>query len=483
MNKRSWHDLDIDEMSLFSIFENESQDAKIPRVESVGAISSSAPGQGDPVCCDSQWSLICDEVDRRCGSSLERRSSLSLSGITEEPHVPDCCDLGTVCDLSVSTLGSFSFILSQQGSGFDGRSQPNLNGDGLLPQAGVGGEVPADECDELAQFGDVLQNTTAGNFRFQGTVFHLTYRGHHTPDRLFKLFSGESRFKWYSIVHEIGTHKGEGSEAYAHTHFYGHLHDRISRQGARCFDIEGADGHLVHPFIQKITSKVHEGRLYHVYHRKAPIQIWQSKEGPPDPALSSGKDRIESLLHGGSLLDAVLGFGAEIKSVSDINLLRNERKPAEPATSRYPLDTFNFHICWSHSYNGKIFDTCSVFLYGGAGLGKTECAIAHFERPLLVRGLDACRDFNPIRYDGIVFDDCAIGHLSAEYRIHLADFTQRTSVHCRFKDAEIPPFVKRIFTSNKTPEEYWRGGTHMTDDQYEGIKRRVKFIHIRSSTY
>lgn len=357
----------------------------------------------------------------------------------------------------------------------------NSPGIGLLPDTGVEGALPIDADNYLGELGDDVPNTEARDFRLQGKCFHFTYRGFILPESIFTLFGGVSKFQWYSIVHETG-HSGT---EYEHTHVYCRFHSKINKRGPRCCDIDG-----VHPHIKFVKSKLHEGRIYHLYHRGykgdkcyPPVAIWQSKEGPADPSLSTNRDRMLELIHRGSLLDAALGFGVEIRSISDIKAIREEKKPAEPAEANFPKEAFTLQINWSHSFRGKLFDTCCVLLYGGAGLGKTECAIAHFERCLLVRSLDQARDFNELRYDGIVFDDCSLVHLSAEERIHLADYTQPSVIKARYSNGYIPKNIKRIFTTNKTPEEYWRLGTNMTDEQYEGIRRRVKFIHVVTSTY
>lgn len=338
-------------------------------------------------------------------------------------------------------------------------------------------QAESDSSDELAEFGDLLQNTESGSFRLDGKCFHLTYRGHIHRSDLFRLFGGEAACQFWSCVHERGSHKSEGGEPYDHTHFYCRLHSRVTRKGPRCLDING-----VHPYIQKISSQVHEGRLYWVYHRKSPIQLWQSTEAPKDPTLTLDRARKREAIFRGSLLDAAEALSIDLRTLADIKAVREERVPAAPAQSRYSRDDFCYDLNWQHSYSGSNFTTCCIYLYGGAGLGKTEFALSLFERPLLVRSLDQARDFHPDRYDAIVFDDANIHHLCAEAKIHLADFTQPSQVQCRYTNANIPAFTKRVFTSNKSPEEFWKG-RDMSDDQFEAIRRRVKFIHIRGKLF
>lgn len=405
-----------------------------------------------------------------------------------------CCTAnGTGCSFStISEVGSLGNVRLQVGSpegvsgvveGFGDGEDFSLGsrGDELLLQANVDGAVQVNVDDCFAELGDDVPNTGAGNFRLQGICFHFTYRSHIRPESIFALFGGKHKFKWYSIVHEVG-HAGTD---YEHTHVYVRFHSKICYRGPRCCDIDG-----IHPHIKRVETKVHEGRLFHLYHRGIkgketipPVGIWQSEEGPPDPSLSTNRDRMAEMLHRGSLLDAAVGFGIEIRTIGDLKALREERVPAPPAESNYQRDDFNLRIVWSHSFRGQVFDTCSVLLWGGAGLGKTECAISHFERPLLVRSLDQARDYHEARYDGIVFDDVSLVHLSAEERIHLVDYTQPSVIKARYSNGYIGKGVKRIFTTNKTPEEFFRIGTQMTDEQFEAIKRRVKFIHVITPTF
>lgn len=364
----------------------------------------------------------------------------------------------------------------------DGRESPLLGlsgggGGSLLPHTPVDGEIQGDAVDDLGEFGDVLPDTDSANFRFQGKCFHLTYRGHLDRNAIFAIFGGEHMFKYWSCVHERGTHKREGGEPYDHTHFFGLLGARITRQGARCFDVAG-----IHPYIQKVSSKIHQGRLYWLYHRKDPIALWQSKEAPQDPTLLLDKERKRAAIFQGSLLDAAEQLQIEIRNFGDLKAIREERVPAAPAESNYPADSFNYALTWMHSYHGRVFETACVYLYGGAGLGKTEFALSQFKRPLLVRSLDQARDYHPERYDGLVFDDANIHHLKAEAKIHLADYSHPAVIQCRFMNANIGKGVRRIFTSNKSPEDFWRG-PDMTLEQFEAIKRRVKFVHICNSLF
>lgn len=96
------------------------------------------------------------------------------------------------------------------------------------------------------------------------------------------------------------------------------------------------------------------------------------------------------------------------------------------------------HADWQHS----------VVVIGNAGIGKTEWALAHFERPLLVNHVDKLKSYHPDVYDGIVFDDIGFTHWPVEAQIHITDWTQDRDIHCRFFNGVIPKHTKKIFCCN-----------------------------------
>lgn len=96
------------------------------------------------------------------------------------------------------------------------------------------------------------------------------------------------------------------------------------------------------------------------------------------------------------------------------------------------------HPDWQH---------CAV-VQGNAGCGKTQWALAHFERPLLVTHLDGFRNFNPLIHDGIVTDDLSFIHMPVETQIQITDWEQSRDIHGRNVCAYIPKHTRKIFTCN-----------------------------------
>lgn len=115
------------------------------------------------------------------------------------------------------------------------------------------------------------------------------------------------------------------------------------------------------------------------------------------------------------------------------------------------------------------------WIYGPTGTGKTNYALAHFSKPLLVRHLDDLKSLDPTIHDGIVFDDMAFTHVPFSQVLNLTDVDFDSVIHCRFENAKIPAGTKRIFTHNTMNGIYPDG---ITEDQRNAIDRRVEFIYV-----
>lgn len=98
-------------------------------------------------------------------------------------------------------------------------------------------------------------------------------------------------------------------------------------------------------------------------------------------------------------------------------------------------------------------DNVAVIL-GPSGCGKTQYALAHFDNPLQVSHMDDLLDFKPEEHDGIVFDDMDFHHLPRTAQIHITDWDNKRSIHCRYRTAQIPKHTRKIFTCNEYPFTY-----------------------------
>lgn len=118
-------------------------------------------------------------------------------------------------------------------------------------------------------------------------------------------------------------------------------------------------------------------------------------------------------------------------------------------------------------------DTALV-LYGATGIGKTEYALAHFTRPLLVTHLDALARLSP-DHDGIVFDDLDFSHLHFSAVLNLLDLAQDRDVHIRYTTARLPRGLRRIFTHN-TGRIF--DIPNLPESQQAAIDRRVRYVDL-----
>lgn len=295
------------------------------------------------------------------------------------------------------------------------------------------------------------------NFRFQGKALHLTFSTHLNHETILQLFRSKGAVKWYSICHE----SSDELNAYDHTHAACGWHKRLNARGARAWDI-GA----IHPHIQPIVTEVHAIRIFEEYHKKQDptILLSQSEISPKAAAIS-----YEGIRSAPNLMEACQAMGIEVKTVSDVNTIRQDKPRAKDFEHDF-RDTI-----WTIPAPG-IFR--AILLYGPSGTGKTQFAVHLFECPLVVSHMDQLRDFDASRHDGIVFDDMSFAHMPREAVIHLLDWDLDRAIHCRYSPAIIPKHTRKVFTSNKRFEDIF------PHDDAGAIRRRVsRIIHVHGLTY
>ena len=313
--------------------------------------------------------------------------------------------------------------------------------------------------------------------RFRGKGFHLTYK-HWLPMDLLKDYVSRvvlarsielkrtpAKLLWWSCVHERG--HANKDPPYDHTHIAFKLSgDKpLDMKGCRCFDYLH-NGEVVHPNIQCIQNVQHERVLYNDYHRKEPILLLQSEEKP------SKVTTIEAILLAPSLAEAVQLANIEIRSVSDINILRN----APPALERFQHNFSSEDCEWTVKINNPNWKV--LFIWGLTDMGKTQFALSLFENPLLVRARDTLRRLNMSFHDGFICDDMSFLDLPYESIIHLLDSDEEGTVPCRYSPAIIPRDTRRVFTSNKPFQQVFG------DDAHGALRRRVdQIIHITGKCY
>ncbi len=100
------------------------------------------------------------------------------------------------------------------------------------------------------------------------------------------------------------------------------------------------------------------------------------------------------------------------------------------------------------------WSTSHIFA-GPTGIGKTQFALAHFKKPMLISHIDQLGIIDWANCDGLVFDDMHFegnadgkGRWSTSSQIHLVDIDMKRAINIKYGYAEIPAHTKKIFTTN-----------------------------------
>jgi len=113
----------------------------------------------------------------------------------------------------------------------------------------------------------------------------------------------------------------------------------------------------------------------------------------------------------------------------------------------------------------------ALVLIGEAGCGKTQWAKREIPKPaLFVSHLDDLKNFVTGVHKAIIFDDVNINHYPREGQIHIVDYFDDRSIHCRHRVAHIPARTFKCFTSNVEPM--------LLSD--EAIRRRVHVVRVNN---
>lgn len=308
--------------------------------------------------------------------------------------------------------------------------------------------------------------TSDKKFRAQYQCMHITYKTHMDPqlwkDRFYPLH-GEP--KLISFVHE----SADDENPYDHTHICVEWIKHFDTTNCRVFDFQG-----IHPHLLKVQGLEHKKCIVTKYHWKAP-------KGPVTIELEDDKVKLCPLQVGcdkwmleaeawdiaaaaPSLKDACLALGVRPKTISEVEKVRatKKRKFTEPAegveVSRFkPLD-------WNRQK--------ALVLRGPAGIGKTQWALAQFNKPIMIEDLDELRDVPP-DCDGLVFDEVQFNLLAKAKKIALTDWEMDRTVRIRHTVARIPRHTPKIFTCNE--HEHTFG-----EDSHESVLRRIQTMDVDS---
>lgn len=283
--------------------------------------------------------------------------------------------------------------------------------------------------------------------RLAARKWHLTYKTHVDKDDIYLMLRRKD-CKMTSIVHEIGDEAEEddlsGPTPYEHTHVFVEYREKLETRNINYFDIEGVE----HCNWQPVRSLVHQKTIvlrYHKGHKKKAgkphfvAPVWIEQIGCEEYIL---QEDAFKLIHAAPGLDeACLALGVQPKCVSDVvAIMRQQRKRGFTQLSDC-VDKERFVVLdWDR--------TKSLVLRGPAGIGKTQWALAQFERPILVNEDDCLRNI-PLDCDGLVFDEKQYNQYRGDRQVRMADVEMGGQVALRNVNADIPPRMPRIFTCNE----------------------------------
>jgi hypothetical protein len=244
-----------------------------------------------------------------------------------------------------------------------------------------------------------------------------------------------------------------------HKHYYLHYRNPINHRDARfcqLFDMTGAGGRVLHPHIQGVGHSKADRTKVIYYTQKDKLYIAspnllnydeESEETGPAWAIAMNHARtVEEGMH--TLMHRYPGvFYSSAGRVRDALELRLGR--TEPA--RFTLASFTIPPIAPAMLASK-----ALVLQGAPAIGKTQFALAHFKRPLLVTRMDDLK-YISLSTDGLVFDQMRFTHpedraklnLTADELINLLDKEVSRSIGARYRDARIPRDMPRLFTTNR----------------------------------
>ena len=291
-------------------------------------------------------------------------------------------------------------------------------------------------------------------FRWRAPGWHLTYKGHISPQALLQRLASISSVKVVctSIVHEAS----DAEAPYDHTHFAWLYERPIDLVGADIMDIFHNTG-TVHPNIETQKSLAWMERLfvrYHAGHKTGtdgkpkfvePVALWQQMP----QCFDWGEYINTEVSEASDLLGGVCAAGIRAKTVSDVHLLQKYKRPA-PYDHNYARNTFNPQILPAAFVTRQVG---SLQIYGAPNLGKSEWACSQFDNPLLVTSRDMLRKFRPKVHDGIVLDKMTFENWLVTDAEQLLEYYQDVQITCRYGIAEIPKRTAKIIVTN--PRDVW----------------------------
>ena len=314
-------------------------------------------------------------------------------------------------------------------------------------------------------------------FRWRGRLYHLTYAGHIPRAVLLQRLESISSIKVLgtSIVHETS----DADSPYDHTHIAWLWEHAVDLIGSDLMDVQHA-GATVHPNIESKKSIAWIERLFIYYHAGwktdtqgksnfvAPVGLWQ--ELPV--GFEWGEYLTTDVQNATDLLSGVVAAGIRAKTVADVHLLQQHKRPA-PFVHNYTREQFQpqaLPVAFASRQLG------TLHIYGAVNLGKTEWACAQFDNPLYITSRDTLKEFRAGVHDGLVLDKMLFHDWTVTDAESLTDWTQPAQIKCRYGVARIPKHTPKIVVTN--PQDAWPA-----DPFGQLVGRRIAQMRVLSRMY
>lgn len=305
-------------------------------------------------------------------------------------------------------------------------------------------------------------------FHFNAIKAHLTYKTHVPLEDIKAILKP---WKMLSVVHEVGDEHEDEPMPYEHTHVFVWWKEKHQTKNCRAWDIGD-----IHPNVKtrraifwakNLVMNYHLGRKTKADGKKYYIKpIWLHQEGVEDWKFQ--EDLISTIQAAPTLIDAMHETDIMPKSIADLQCVRREGKRKFSCVEEC-VDVTKFRkIDWNRKK--------ALVLRGPPAIGKTNWALAQFERPFLVCDLDDLKAI-PEGSDGLVFDEMLFFQYSKQKQVYMTDLAFERTIRTRNTNAKIPANMQRIFTCN-CGEEVFR-----TDGEYSAVARRFETIDVDGNLF
>ena len=311
------------------------------------------------------------------------------------------------------------------------------------------------------------------------------YANELTNDGLLQFARTKGTLLEYSIGNELHTDPADPLRIH-HKHAFLKYSKPISMRDSRysdMFDMPGLNARVLHPHIEPVGKTTQDKHTVVAYSQKdgdyiasphlmnADINRYQDDWPEKINNADSAQEALKMLR-----VDHPQIFylhGTRILPMLDISHGQNDAVNFSRADFSLQIDPAELR-------------QKAVVLYGDSGIGKTSCALAQFPRPLLVSRMEDLKKislrtthlvFDEMRFDGR--DDDTAGReskLSPQELIKLLDVEHNRSISARYKDAQIPKGMPRIFTTNSPllPHDHFFPRGRDAVEQYAIDSRYIK---------